>query len=1236
MKEKQEKTFAEQVDDVLNGADTSSSHLEVLKETPPLLRMVGVPNLPILMTAKHVKTMTQSSGKDSANYHGLGVELIKRLPDIISDPIMIMDSLSRADSIVVVSRTVDKENRPIIGAIMLDGRGNDANGIEVSANILSSAYGKDYFISFIRRNIKRDSILYIDKEKSQELFKTPGIQFSDNLESLSFNTIIRKSRAFVNMQEQKNSKNTKKEGKNMNTDVNISPREKVQQIRDGMVKTLIDYIGKNPTNWQSGWVATGVPMNGKTKTPYRGLNSLYLALIGMEKGFSDPRWVTFNQAKDLGASVKRGEQSVPVVFFEFYDRATKRTYDSRTTKNMTDEEKKVYIKENVYAVLKYSRVFNAAQCENFPERSAEYKMPEEERAQQNALIETIIANSAAPIAYDGGNQAYYSPGTDSIHLPAIDAFKSMQDYYATALHEIAHSTGHETRLNRDMSGGKGSESYAKEELRAELACVFMQLEQGLQLEGKHIENHAAYLSSWMEAVKNDSSVFTKAAADAQKIADYVADHYLQSVNADVLESVAITEEENTEQKTAEFNPMADYLRAEQDKLETEQQTVIDTRLQENIKEWYISIYPTDAAGNDINARTTFKDLQDALNSGKDIYGTVLGINDSVIRERVFNRFAELTYTTYDSVYAAYMGDSTSQSERIEESKAKSIYLSAEEFAGLQRGFDILDKVKTYDKFSESTSEMVRKYAQVKRENPAEIVFYRIGDFYEVLGEDAKRAAQELELTLTGRDAGLSERIPMAGVPYHAIDEYSSKLAEKGIDVAIADGADIRHIKGNIPQNMPQITQNEQQKQVAPLRTELTNKTAWLKINMPDGTVGKEYGKNTLVKMPEGEFSHFAVFVPTKFLKQDSESGKWQLNVGASFTYRLNNDGREVELTGQELADSFNGMQLNKDAVRVAPSWKNAQALANIAKNVPGEMRAIPNWCVFRTRLNPEKGKRDKFLLSAKDGHWVKVNEPDRWTDFETAMQYAKANNCEGLSFVLDGKSGITCIDLDKCIDVDGNFNAVAKKLTDEIKGTYVEKSVSGNGVHIWLKDDVLKGKYKNSAITSDGELEVYDNDHIISITGNMLSDTNELGKCPMSTMNYLRGALGEKLQQTLLANRNARQGYQAGSDRDVVERIRRSKKGAEFDELYSGKGISGDRSRDDMKLANILAFFTDGDAAQMLRIIKESGLYRPEKPDDYYIHTIGKAIDTLTDRPKYGAATDADKGKNRGNDGAAH
>ena len=207
------KPFDKQVDDVLSGTDITSSHLEVLKITPPILRMVGVPNLPILMTARHVRTITQEDGADSANYHGLGVELVKHLPELISDPVMIMDSISpdakAQNSIVIVTQMVDNKNRPVIGAIKLNGFGRQNSKI-ISANILTSAYGKDNFQSFIERNIKQGSVLYVDKEKSQALSVNPGIQFPDVMASLSFNTIIRKTNAFVNSDKQKSSEKSKR------------------------------------------------------------------------------------------------------------------------------------------------------------------------------------------------------------------------------------------------------------------------------------------------------------------------------------------------------------------------------------------------------------------------------------------------------------------------------------------------------------------------------------------------------------------------------------------------------------------------------------------------------------------------------------------------------------------------------------------------------------------------------------------------------------------------------------------------------------------------------------------------------------------------------------------------------------------------------------------------------------------------------------------------------------------
>lgn len=1978
------KPFDKQVDDVLSGTDITSSHLEVLKITPPILRMVGVPNLPILMTARHVRTITQEDGADSANYHGLGVELVKHLPELISDPVMIMDSISpdakAQNSIVIVTQMVDNKNRPVIGAIKLNGFGRQNSKI-ISANILTSAYGKDNFQSFIERNIKQGSVLYVDKEKSQALSVNPGIQFPDVMASLSFNTIIRKTNAFVNSDKQKSSEKSKRspllinlfagpsagkttaaleltaalkkkgfnveyvseyakelvlenktellknqvhvtdeqfhrldrlrnsgveiivtdspvllgkvygEGKisreygkklltyhnsfdNFNLFVNRgstfqtegrvhnleqskeldakilamlqdnrifygnynhdeidktverittsfsrlkkleetteknegsmiadtnnanaqSARERVQQIRDSMVKTLLEHIEKNPTDWQSGWnnIAAGAPYNGKTNTAYRGLNALYLAFLGAERGYKDTRWVTFNQAKELGASVKKGEKSAPVIFFEFYDRKTKKAFDNRTVKDMTEEEKTAYLKENVYAVMKYSSVFNAEQCHNFPERK-EIAMSEEEMANQNAKIETIIANSGAPIRYDGGSRAYYSPGTDSIHLPAIPAFDTMQDYYATALHEIAHSTGHESRLNRDLAGSFGSESYAKEELRAELACVFMQMEQGIQLNGKHITNHAAYLNSWLQAAKNDTSVFFKAAADAQRIADYVADNYLQAAAGAVIEEENVAQEQTEEQP--ERNPMADYLRAAQ--LDSAVSDAGERSWeQENIRDWYTSAYPNDEAGLDIHPNATFKDLRDEVNRPNPIsvYG-MLG-EDSVVRERAFTRLAELSGSSYASIYSAFLGETAAQklenaralakrlaietgepyvtiewsehqalnsydvmslseadkklaaldaqedknegyyktklhidyvfegehddyeccrfdigseggglvhhideflkydtflgaeerqqaenalkyfkvhmdlsamvdtaiasnlplqkqfdvqsyvlaargavnsavpfstyklpetsafeqgdntehygvdieqsnvegdhkekitleearnamldaqeqrqnhyAVRIEnvpytdpedgyesEEPAQVIYmvspngrieplrtitidddafyylpytdflnyepveyeeleelaqkvrepiqaykdvLRAELEAGTerrrseayydQRVDDILDehyrtkyglfernienpkylsgtlyaeetfrgervvsltqdesgknvaiiarvggsfavaedyhtddgrnwgkyhsfenqkaaeefraknfpsaaeRANQYQSLATAKSLLVQDYARIKGENADSIVFYRVGDFYEVLGADAERAAEKLNLTLTGRAINTDERIPMCGVPYHAIDQYADTLAKKGENVVVVDGTDFKAYKaqidltekrlrdyadtlrrndlevGNVaqtdeyylnqareqiaayersdeyqqalredfpndfiddiddsPQDMAQIPQNTintfctdfggeytyfvanngltiddictayaerpydgfgyqfgtpikaemyekiqnegkgfnidflddinafsitqdgkvidsgylyedlvvkyQERQNKPVEAQ-ERKREWLSIELPNGTVGGQYGKNTMIKMPKGEFSYYSFYVPTRFLKE--ADGKTQLRVASDFTFRLNNDGRQVELTGQELKDSFAGKHLDKTYKRVAPSRRYAQGLADLEKNVPAELKAIPTWCCYRTRWNEEKGKKDKFIISPIDGKWTSSKEPGKWVTFDAALKYARENNCEGLSVLLDKQHGITCIDLDKCIlnAETGEMKQRATKLVEALSGTYIERSTSGNGLHIFVKDDILKnGTYNSQSMVRDedprGDLEVFDDKRIMSLTGDMYSKGNTLTRACSAATVYLRQELGERRRIASNGTKPQPTASQSLSDNELIRWIRGSKQGAKFDDLYSGRGVSGDRSSDDGKLAHLLLYFNGGDKEQAFRIMRESGAYRPDKPDSYYRHTIDKMndkIEVYAKRPTFSAdGHGKPKGKGPGN-----
>lgn len=201
----EEESFSAQVDAVLGGKDTMSTHLRV-GETPALLRKAGLPSLPILMTAKHLKTITGESGDDGRNYHGLDIEIVKRLPEYLSDPVLIADSLTRDDSIVVLTEAVDSQNRPVIAAIKLQGRGQHQNKY-IDANIMTSAYGKDNIQSFLQKIADASATIYWNEKKSQDMSVNLGVQFPNIITSLDSNTIIRRAKAFVKTNAEKGSKN---------------------------------------------------------------------------------------------------------------------------------------------------------------------------------------------------------------------------------------------------------------------------------------------------------------------------------------------------------------------------------------------------------------------------------------------------------------------------------------------------------------------------------------------------------------------------------------------------------------------------------------------------------------------------------------------------------------------------------------------------------------------------------------------------------------------------------------------------------------------------------------------------------------------------------------------------------------------------------------------------------------------------------------------------------------------
>ena len=301
----------------------------------------------------------------------------------------------------------------------------------------------------------------------------------------------------------------------------LTPQRK--QLVDAVLKNLENGVGL----WKQGWSGGGAPVSAITGKRYNGVNRIFLMLASMERGYSDNRWLTYKQMEDKGWSFKTDAEGrslgkgagVAIEYFELRDKQTKQPFDRHTLDGMTADERNEYMDENVYPLRKYYRVFNGDVIEGIPEQ----KKGEHDTTGYNARAENLISywsETESPIRY-GGSAAFYSPQTDEIRLPKKEAFVDMPEFYSTALHEIGHSTGHEKRLNRVMSTDRKTPEYAEEELRAEIASMFIEQDLGVEVKEKHIENNSAYIGAWKSAIKEDPNILFKAIADAERITKYI-------------------------------------------------------------------------------------------------------------------------------------------------------------------------------------------------------------------------------------------------------------------------------------------------------------------------------------------------------------------------------------------------------------------------------------------------------------------------------------------------------------------------------------------------------------------------------------------------------------------------------------------------------------------------------------------------------------------------------------------
>jgi antirestriction protein ArdC len=279
-------------------------------------------------------------------------------------------------------------------------------------------------------------------------------------------------------------------------------RDRYQEATDRIIALMEEGTVPWRKPWDNNKTGFSLPHNGGSKRQYRGLNAALLMCHPDYVQTGDGRFYTFNQIKENGWSLEKGTKGTKVYFFK------KIEVDNDDPE--ANEDKKVI------PFLKDYPVWHASQIKGCPEYKPE--ITKQTDFQKNMRVQVTLEASGADIR-TGGVRAFYQPAGDFIQIPPVQAFSSEASHASTALHELAHWTGHESRLDRQF-GLKGDEDYAREELRAELASVFLCGELGINPE---MEQHASYLDNWLAVLKEDKFEIFRAASDAQRITDFVMD-----------------------------------------------------------------------------------------------------------------------------------------------------------------------------------------------------------------------------------------------------------------------------------------------------------------------------------------------------------------------------------------------------------------------------------------------------------------------------------------------------------------------------------------------------------------------------------------------------------------------------------------------------------------------------------------------------------------------------------------
>lgn len=324
--------------------------------------------------------------------------------------------------------------------------------------------------------------------------------------------------------------------------------DKKASFRDKVAEAFITSLEEDPKGWVKKWASndTGRPFNMASGRRYNGLNAAWLKFVERERGYTDPRWLTFNQVKKMNEGreaddriiIPKGTKMTPVEYFFMYDNLNKKTIPWNEYNALSPEEKDQRVDTNTGEIVtegglfgsstkqrfevrsRDHYVFNASQLENMPEYEFEKTVND---IAPSEVVNRVAIGMGVSIMEAEQDRAYYVPELDRITLPLRSQFESDYDYQSTALHELGHATGHSTRLNRNTRNEFGSPEYAYEELIAEMTSAFMGEYVESPMNDKDLENHAAYIQDWIKEIKSDKNYLFRAIKEADKAADYMVE-----------------------------------------------------------------------------------------------------------------------------------------------------------------------------------------------------------------------------------------------------------------------------------------------------------------------------------------------------------------------------------------------------------------------------------------------------------------------------------------------------------------------------------------------------------------------------------------------------------------------------------------------------------------------------------------------------------------------------------------